>query len=157
MAAMRTTLSALALALALAARRARADPCLGEFEYCPLTGECVLDSSGCGKCTSGQYLCPDFATCVLGAVGYLECPGLRGTHLDWTLPIEQRLDYLVYNLTLAEIVSQLTNDAPAITRLGAANPRTSASSSAPSCLTRSCECPLPSSVRRHSVVQLAER
>jgi len=93
-------------------------PCLGEFEYCPSSGACVLFSNLCSVCGSGQYLCPDGSTCVQGAAGYLTCPNLKGTHLDWTLPLDQRVQYIVNAANQSEMISQLTNDAPAIQRLG---------------------------------------
>jgi beta-glucosidase len=40
---------------------------------------------------------------------YGTCPGLRGTHLDWTLGIEERLDHLVGAATLREMAAQLTH------------------------------------------------
>eukprot|EP01087_Luapelamoeba_hula_P014948 TRINITY_DN4436_c1_g1_i1.p1 TRINITY_DN4436_c1_g1~~TRINITY_DN4436_c1_g1_i1.p1 ORF type:complete len:494 (+),score=58.07 TRINITY_DN4436_c1_g1_i1:1-1482(+) len=96
------------------------NPCLGEYQRCPLTGECVLLVQDCGKvrsCRPGNFLCPDRTTCVADARAYLSCPGLKGTHFDWTLDVEQRIDYLLANTNLSEQVSQLTNDAPAIPRM----------------------------------------
>ena len=43
---------------------------------------------------------------------------VQGTHLDWTLPVEQRIDYLVAQATLDEKIAQLTNDAPSMPRFG---------------------------------------
>ena len=48
----------------------------------------------------------------------VNCPGIKGTHLDWTLTVEQRIAFLNANLTLNEKFPQLTNDAPEIERLG---------------------------------------
>lgn len=59
------------------------------------------------------------AICILVHVVFCDgSPNLKGTHLDWTLDLESRLDYLVNVATQAEKIAQLTNDAPAITRLG---------------------------------------
>ncbi len=41
-----------------------------------------------------------------------------GTHFDWNLPDEARLDYLVKQSSLEEQIAQLTNKAPSIERLG---------------------------------------
>ena len=38
--------------------------------------------------------------------------------MDWTLSVEDRLQFLLNNLTLDEKYTQLTNDAPEIYRLG---------------------------------------
>jgi hypothetical protein len=96
-----------------------ASPCLGEFSVCPSTGECTMSSGTCGRCKKGQYLCPsDQRTCVASAEAYTTCPGMRGTHLDWQLTEQARLDYLVRNTTLEEKVSQMTNSAPSLDRLG---------------------------------------
>jgi beta-glucosidase len=46
------------------------------------------------------------------------CFPIIGTHYDWTLSIEERLDYLSSKVNLTEKISQLTNDAPQIARLG---------------------------------------
>jgi hypothetical protein len=95
--------------------------CLGEYQQCS-TGDCVLDPSQCGKCQGGQYICPlevnNVTHCVSGAAGYLECPGLVGTHLDWKLNIESRLDYLVNTTSIQDQIKQLTNSAPSIVSQG---------------------------------------
>ena len=76
-------------------------------------------SSECGPCTKGQYLCPsDQQSCVDSAASYERCPRLNGTHLDHRLGIEQRIDYILAHTTLTEQIGQLTNNAPALTRLG---------------------------------------
>ena len=100
--------------------------CLGEYAWCNATGSCTL--SDCSSCAGAdEYRCPlpdlshtpPWATCVKGAQGYASCPRLRGTHLDWTLSIEARLDYLVKHTTLEEQAAQLQADAaPALPRLG---------------------------------------
>jgi beta-glucosidase len=48
------------------------------------------------------------------------CPGLAGTHFDQTLTIEQRLDFLIDkgSWTLDEMITQLTDNATEIPRLG---------------------------------------
>ena len=95
------------------------NPCVGEFSHCA-DGSCSLGP--CGVCTSGQYLCPDFKTCVADAASYVHCPGLVGTHLDWKSPVEVRLDWLVAHTTLEEQAAQMKNMAPAIARPGIALP-----------------------------------
>ena len=91
--------------------------CVGEFTPCP-GGSCTMGE--CGVCSGeGEYLCPsDQRTCVQGPAGYAKCPGMAGTHLDATLPLETRLDFLVKATSLEEQIAQLTNKAPAIERLG---------------------------------------
>jgi beta-glucosidase len=39
---------------------------------------------------------------------------LKGTHLDWTLSEDERLDKLISALSTVEMIQQLVNDAPAI-------------------------------------------
>ena len=94
--------------------------CLGEFQLCPATGECTLfECDGPGPhCGRGEYRCPVSNRCVKGAAGYSSCPGLAGTHLDHTLDTEERLDKLSAAANLTEQISQLTNAAPALERLG---------------------------------------
>ena len=94
-------------------------PCAGEFSKCS-DGSCTLGP--CGVCKSAQYLCPDFKTCVGSAAAYVQCPGLKGTHLDWELEEEARLAFLVNHTTLEEQAAQLINMAPAIERPGIALP-----------------------------------
>ena len=79
-----------------------------------------MTTNGCGNgCTAGQYVCPsDHRTCVDSAADYAKCPGMTGTHLDASLGVEQRLDFLVNHTTLEEQIAQLTNTAPEIARLG---------------------------------------
>ena len=73
----------------------------------------------CGRCKAGQYLCPsDQQTCVDSAADYVDCPKVTGTHLDWKLDIETRLDYLVAHTDLDTQVNQLQNTAPSIDELG---------------------------------------
>lgn len=78
-----------------------AESCLGEFEACP-TGECVLSSKLCGKCTSpGEYLCPDGSTCVPTADDVQLCP-IIAPLFNWTLPIADRVRGTIAMLTLEE-------------------------------------------------------
>ena len=92
--------------------------CQGEFALSN-AGACCTMNGECGSCKRGEYLCPsDQKTCVASAADYVKCPGLKGTHLDWTLPEDARLDYLVAHTSLAEQIGQLTNRAPAIYELG---------------------------------------
>ena len=96
--------------------------CLGEFTRCVDSGVCTMSTHWCGDrsaCKPGQYLCPsDSATCVDSAADYTKCPGMRGTHLDWTLSTEARLDYLVAHTNLSAQISQLQNTAPEMLELG---------------------------------------
>ena len=103
------------------------DSCLGEYQLCPASGMCTLFScnaseSGVPDCQRGEYRCPLSHDCVEAAAflggGYSKCPGVAGSHLDHTLPVEQRLDKLVQAANLSEQISQLTNSAPALERLG---------------------------------------
>jgi hypothetical protein len=55
---------------------------------------------------------------VDSAEAYTTCPGLLGTHLDWTLTVEERLDYLVTHTNLTTQIAQLANAAPAIVDMG---------------------------------------
>jgi hypothetical protein len=87
------------------------NPCLGEYEYCPSSQSCVLIVHDCGVCSEGQHLCPDRVTCVNNVASLVKCP-VEGTHFDWRLDIEARLDYLISHTSLAQRVSQLQNDAP---------------------------------------------
>ena len=92
--------------------------CEGEFALSN-AGACCTMNGECGSCKRGEYLCPsDQKTCVASAADYDKCPGLKGTHLDWTLSEDARLDYLVAHTSLAEQIGQLTNKAPAIYELG---------------------------------------
>jgi beta-glucosidase len=93
--------------------------CLGEFSYCPLTGACTV--TDCTLCTRGEYRCPLSTVCVSDARAYSKpgaCPSLNGTHLDWTLTDDERLDLLVAASSLADQISQLTARAPALPALG---------------------------------------
>ena len=100
--------------------KAEAAPsCLGEFVACGGSNDCVLVEEHCGRCKAGEYLCPsDQHTCVASAEAYTTCPGLAGTHLDVSLPIKSRLDYLVKHTNVTIQAAQLTNTAPAIPQLG---------------------------------------
>ena len=94
-------------------------PCLGEFTRCAETGECTMSTSSCGRCAAGEYLCPsDQRTCVASAAAYSTCPGMEGTHFDTSLSVEQRLDFLVAKVPLADQIAQLTNAAPELTAFG---------------------------------------
>ncbi|EDQ86438.1 uncharacterized protein MONBRDRAFT_28325 [Monosiga brevicollis MX1] len=94
--------------------------CFGEYALCP-SGECTL--TDCGVCRTGEYVCPlrdsdNKTVCVRSADDYVRCPGLTGTHLDWNLTTEQRIDYLVAHTTLEEQAAQLVNTAPGLPLLG---------------------------------------
>lgn len=107
----------IASALALAAGAQRI--CYGEFSYCNNTGACALVQEQCAQCPSGQYACPLSTSCFATPSDFSTCPGLTGTHFDSSLTIEQRLDYIfAQNLTVAEMISQLTDNATQIPRLG---------------------------------------
>ena len=97
---------------------AEARYCLGQYQYCNTTFDCVLDSSLCGTCKPGQYLCPDQKSCVPNVEAYTSCPGLKGGFFDWTLSLDERVEALAKLATLEEKVAQLQGDVPAIVRLG---------------------------------------
>ena len=112
---MRALLGAALLALADAA-----SPCLGEFSTCA-NGACALIEDQCSSCTAGQYACPLSTTCINDPSGWAACPGLRGTHYDNTLSVSARLDYLfapARGWTAADYISQMTDNASSILRLG---------------------------------------
>eukprot|EP00040_Diaphanoeca_grandis_P032448 m.196622 g.196622 ORF g.196622 m.196622 type:complete len:903 (+) comp32628_c0_seq1:29-2737(+) len=90
-------------------------PCLGEFTPCS-GGSCSMGN--CTNCKSGQYLCPSDQTTCVELKDYLTCPGLKGSHLDPTVNIEDRIAYMVEHTTLTEQINQLTNKAPSIDHLG---------------------------------------
>ena len=97
------------------------DKCLGEFQYCKLSGGggvCAMDCANATLCKDTQYICPISKKCIDKVEDYVTCPGLKGTHLDWNLTLEQRVQYLVNNMTLNEKYPQLTNQAVGINRLG---------------------------------------
>ena len=96
------------------------DKCLGEFQYCSISGGgvCAMDCTNAKLCKDGQYVCPISKKCIDKVEDYVTCPGLKGTHLDWNLTLEERVQYLVDNMTLDEKYPQLTNQAEGINRLG---------------------------------------
>jgi hypothetical protein len=72
-----------------------------------------MSMTHCGKCKPNQYLCPsDQKTCVASAADYGACPGIKGTHLDSTLPAEQRIDYILQHTNLTTQIMQMQNSAP---------------------------------------------
>lgn len=94
--------------------------CIGEFETCPGSGDCVLISSLCGSCATGQYLCPPSAShpSPLCVDDFAACqPHVVGTFWDTSLTVEVRLQLLAEATNLTEQIAQLTNRAPAIPRL----------------------------------------
>ena len=96
--------------------------CLGEFQQVS-TGECTMSPNDgnnkyCKAPSTGKYVCPISKVCIDNVGQYPSCPGIKGTHLDTSLTLEQRLDFLISNLTLNEKYPQLTNGAPEILRLG---------------------------------------
>ena len=79
-----------------------------------------MSSRSCGSGCKG-YVCPsDQSTCIDSVTDYPKCPGLKGTHLDVSLDIEKRLDYIVQHTNLTEQIAQLQNKAPEIYELGIA-------------------------------------
>merc|ERR1719410_2905557 len=88
--------------------------CLGEFQQCS-SGECANSPNDCnkycGSSANGKYVCPISKKCIDSVSDYPSCPGLKGTHLDTSLTLDQRLDFLISNLSLNEKYPQLTNDA----------------------------------------------
>lgn len=92
--------------------------CFGEFSLCPTTGECTLTYCD-GVCKAGEYRCPLSSHDCFSSVGqYIHCPGIKGTHLDWTLDDEERLDLLVKAANVTQMIAQLTGRAPAMPSLG---------------------------------------
>lgn len=99
---------ALLLVATLAPLAAQQAPCAGEFSRCPTTGACALVPQQCAQCPSGQYACPMSSACVPTADAYTTCPGLKDTHFDATLTVEQRLDYIfAQSLSVAELITQM--------------------------------------------------
>ena len=88
--------------------------CWGQFQACE-DGSCALDESLCGLCEPGQLVCPISHSCVDGgAAAYDKCPGLKGSHLDASLPPETRATLLSKALSLDQLAAQLSNTAPAL-------------------------------------------
>lgn len=86
----------LSVVVSAAAAAAAAEPrqCEGEFQRCQSSGECSL--VGCDSpnaCGSNEYRCPISDRCVAGAAAYSQCPGLSGTHLDPSMPLDFRVEY----------------------------------------------------------------
>lgn len=106
---------ALALAAGVAGRAGAV--CLGPYIQCG-SGDCVIFQEDCGKCGAGGYMCPLRNACARSADEYTACPGINGTHFDWNLNIERRIDYLLSQLDVQDVIAQLTNDAPAMPRVG---------------------------------------
>jgi len=88
--------------------------CGGEYSLCT-DGSCALTQSACGKCATGQYVCPLSTKCMDSLDEYAaSCPDLKGTHYDWTLSEDERLDAFMQAVSLTDMISQLKNDAPAL-------------------------------------------
>lgn len=63
-------------------------------------------------------MCPLSSTCSPDG-SFKGCPNLAGTHFDSTISIEERLNYIfAQNLTLDELISQMTDNTTEIPRLG---------------------------------------
>lgn len=80
--------------------------CIGEYQQCPGTTFCVLIVEDCGRCSTG-YMCPDRKSCAENAWALTQCPGTKGTHYDWTLTLDERIQYLADQLNLTEMISQM--------------------------------------------------
>jgi beta-glucosidase len=90
--------------------------CLGDWSTCS-DGSCALTVDQCGSCPKGQYVCPLSTSCSADG-SFASCPGLKGTHFDQSLTVEERLDYIfAQNLTVAELIQQMTDNTTAIPRL----------------------------------------
>ena len=109
-----------------AQRAAGGDPaaqCLGEYQLCP-SGECTLFSCNETRCRPPQpYRCPlpsaaGKYSCATAETYGTACTGLKGTHLDWKLPVAARVAAIVAATNTTEQIAQLTNAAPAIERVG---------------------------------------
>jgi len=97
----------------VAASNAALQYCAGEYSLCA-DGSCALVNASCGNCAAGQYACLLTKTCFSNLDDYRHCENLKGTHLDWTLGEEERLDKLVAAVNLSQMIGQLVNNAPAI-------------------------------------------
>ena len=97
-----------------------AAPCRGEFSTCP-DGTCALvPQTECGRCSgTTPYACPLSTTACFDGENYLiSCPGLKGTHFDTSLSLEERLDYMFSTpWSMEEFVGQMTENATFISRL----------------------------------------
>ncbi len=89
--------------------------CEGEYSVCP-SGACTITT--CERCAASEYRCPLSEHCVASAAELTACPNLRGTHYDWTLSDDERLEYLASHTSLEEQAAQLVNKAPPIARMG---------------------------------------
>ena len=110
---------------ALATTPPAVDPaaaCLGEYQLCE-SGECTLFNCSANVCKAPTpYRCPlptvGTYACAAATTYRTACPGLKGSHLDWTLSVAARVAALVAATNTTEQIAQLTNAAPAIERLG---------------------------------------
>ncbi len=66
-----------------------------------------MDCANATLCKNTQYVCPISKQCFDKVEDYVNCPKLKGTHLDWNLTLEERVNYLVNTMTLDE--KQLSN------------------------------------------------
>lgn len=96
---------------------AQQQACAGEYSTCPTNGVCALVVEQCAQCTAGQYACPLSSACVDSADDLTACPGLSGTHFDTSLSVSDRVDFIVNQLSLNEMLTQMTENATEIARL----------------------------------------
>jgi beta-glucosidase len=114
---LRLVLLSTAAAAASAALPTAPGLCAGEWSTCS-NGVCALVASQCNQCAPGRYACPFSSSCFDGAAGFSTCPGLKGTHFDSSLSIEQRLDFIFSsNWSVEDYVGQMTENATAVPRL----------------------------------------
>jgi hypothetical protein len=111
------------LLLAGSAAHAALPPCAGEFSLCPNGQTCALvTATECAAPCSGAtpYVCPlgGAAPACFDGRDYASCPGLKGTHFDSTLSIEQRLDFIFATpWGVEDYTGQMTDNATAMPRL----------------------------------------
>jgi beta-glucosidase len=91
--------------------------CLGEYQQCNTTFDCVLDPSFCGTCPPFQFLCPDTRTCASTAeVIITTCP-LSPPLYNWKLSNNERVAQTLPLLTLTEKASLITMVSAGVPRL----------------------------------------
>jgi len=101
-------------AASAAAAAAVSGPCVGEYTRCA-SGACAFNTESCAQCPPGEYACPLSTACSPDGA-FASCPGLAGTLFDASLPVDARLDWLIPQLTLPELLSQMTDNTTGIAR-----------------------------------------
>ena len=57
---------------------------------------------------AGALTGPITNRCVEGAAGYTDCPNLKGTHLDHTLDVKERVAAVVSTADLDEVLAAIS-------------------------------------------------